>query len=52
MVPTFIDNKMPFFAQVSKKGNFWVAILEKAWAKIWGSYDSIEKTNVFKCYCV
>ena len=47
IVPTFLLNQMPYFAQVSDNGAFWVAILEKSWSKIWGSYEVIEKTNVF-----
>ena len=37
---------MPYFAQLSKNGTFWVAILEKAWAKIWGNYANIGYTKV------
>ena len=35
------------FAQVSREGEFWAPILEKAWAKIHGSYMAAEAGWVF-----
>ena len=53
-IPTYVDTKEPVFASVDfiKKKNrfkfkndfeFWPLILEKAWAKIYGSYSNIDK---------
>jgi hypothetical protein len=41
---------VPHFVQV-KEGNYWVVILEKAWAKLFGSFKSLETgtpSEVFK----
>lgn len=43
-VPTI--NNIPFGANVAGEGFFWAAILEKAWAKIWGSYEAITDKSV------
>lgn len=49
-IPVFKDSKKPFFAQIPKSGVIWVALLEKAWAKIWGSYNSIADMPVLNLY--
>ena len=45
-IPIYNGTTKPVFAQIPENGCFWVAILEKSWAKIWGSYKNILLTNV------
>lgn len=51
----FSDNGRPNFAQFTQ-GKFWVSIIEKAWAKILGSYERIisgytaDPSNTFTGY--
>ncbi len=40
-------NGVLFGAQLPENGLFWAVILEKAWAKIWGSYQAISDTTVY-----
>lgn len=49
-VPVFHNSSRPSFTQVSSLGVFWPAILEKAWAKIWGNYNSITQIPVIKIF--
>lgn len=39
-------NSRPAFASPSRDGDFWVMILEKAWAKIYGSYMATKSGQV------
>ena len=49
LTPVIVDDYLParggnfVFARNSKKGEIWAALLEKAWAKLFGSYARIEK---------
>ena len=42
------DQKIPCFSQ-STGGAIWVIILEKAWAKVNGSYENTESTSLVQC---
>ncbi len=49
-----VDDYLPFstlkhdwaFSHSSQKGDLWVSLLEKAWAKIHGNYQRIEQGSV------
>ena len=45
-IPVYNGTKKPIFAQIPASNCFWVAILEKSWAKIWKSYQNILQTSV------
>ena len=50
-VPTYNENGRPVFCQPNKTGEFWVLLLEKAYAKVNGSYANINEgtpRDVFK----
>jgi hypothetical protein len=43
------NNSHPLFAKPTKKNEIWVMILEKCWAKLFGSYENtISKFNMMK----
>ena len=46
LTPVIVDDNLPMvkgrpaFAQTKGTGEFWVCLLEKAWAKLIGSYGA------------
>lgn len=41
MIPANLQTGLPYFVQ-EKGGNYWPLVLEKAWAKLFGDYKTIE----------
>ena len=45
-LPVHMGTKAPVFGK-SEDGSLWVALLEKAWAKLYGSYSACQKGTTF-----
>ena len=42
------NNNYPLFAKPTKKNEVWVMILEKCWAKLFGSYENTISKFILK----